>query len=99
MPAEEFQIEFTFEDTAYIGLVNPIDKGQETWYRVNLESENQEKYVEIIAKPSASALEDWDFECEPAGNARLHYDKDLLDEIGEAIEKYNIAGPNGSPEE
>ena len=99
MSTTEFQIEFTFDGIAYIGIVSPIAKGQETWYRVNLESENQENYIEIIAKPPASALEDWNFECEPAGNARLHYDKDLLNEIGEAIEKYNIDRPGGSSEE
>jgi hypothetical protein len=92
MAVKEFQIEFSYQDMPYIGLVNPIQKGKETWYAVNLESENQETYVEIIAKPSVSALEDWDFECKEGESAVDYYDKDLLQEIGEAIEKHTAEG-------
>ena len=96
MSTKEFQIEFTYQDIPYIGLVNPLQKGKETWYAVNLESENQESYIEIIAKPSVSALEDWDFVCKEGEDAIGYYEKDLLQEIGEAIEKQNNTG-FGSP--
>jgi hypothetical protein len=91
MSTDEFQIEFNYQEIPYIGIVSPVLQGAATWYRVNLESENQEEYVEILAKPSASEEGDWDFECEPSGNALDYYDKGLLEEIGEAIEKYNTA--------
>jgi hypothetical protein len=90
MPAEPFQIEFNYGVTPYVGIVTPIDKSNETWYSVQLESENQESNVAIIAKPSQSALEDWDFSCEEEGDPFDYYDKDLLQEIGEAIERYLI---------
>ncbi len=92
MSTNEFQIEFTYGDIPYIGLVNVLPKGKETWYTVNLESENQESYVEITVRPSKSALEDWDFECEDGQDATEFYDKDLLEEVGEAIEKYLLKG-------
>jgi hypothetical protein len=63
-------------------------------YTVYLESENQEAYLDVIAKPSRFAWGDWDFVCknpENGGspeNALVYYDKELLDEVGEAIEKY-----------
>lgn len=91
MDTKEFQIEFNYQDIPYIGIVTPVEQGEDTWYRVNLESENQEEYVEILVKPSDSQTEDWDFECEPSGNALDYYDKGLLTEIGEAIEKYITA--------
>jgi hypothetical protein len=87
---KEFEIDFRFQDMAYIGLVTPIDKTTEIWYSIRLESANQENYVEIIAKPSSSQLEDWDFTCNDGNEAIRYYDKDLLVEIGEAIEKYLI---------
>lgn len=92
MSSKEFQIEFTYQDIPYIGLVNPLSEGKETWYSVNLESENQESYIEITVKPSSSALEDWDYECKEGEDALEYYEKDLLQEIGEAIEKHNSRG-------
>ena len=86
----EFQIEFTYQDVAYIGLVKPLEKKGEEWYSVDLESENQETNARIVLKPSASELEDWDFECGDGEVATAYYDKDLLTEIGEAIENYKI---------
>jgi hypothetical protein len=90
MPAEPFQIEFNYRAIPYLGIVTPIEKGAETWYSVQLESENQESNVGIVAKPSQSALEDWDFSCEEEGDPLDYYEKDLLQEIGEAIERYLI---------
>ncbi|HTI07516.1 MAG TPA: hypothetical protein VL832_03135 [Puia sp.] len=91
MSTDEFQIEFNYQEIPYIGIVTPVAQDGATWYRVNLESENQEEFVEILVKPSTSTTEDWDFECEPSGNALDYYDKGLLEEVGEAIEKYNTA--------
>lgn len=91
MSLNEFQIEFNYQEIPYIGIVMRVAQGKDIWYRVKLESENQEEYVEILAKSSASEEGDWKFECEPTGSALEYYDKGLLDEIGEAIEKYNTA--------
>ena len=93
MPAEPFQIEFNYQETPYIGIVTPIEKSKQTWYSVQLESENQESNVAIVARPSQSALEDWDFSCEGEDDPLDYYDKDLLQEIGEAIERY-LVDPN-----
>jgi hypothetical protein len=87
---EPFQIEFTYQDISYIGLVTPVIKNKKTGYLVDLESENQESNMRITLTPSNSALEDWDFECGEGEPATEYYDKDLLEEVGEAIEKYNL---------
>ena len=87
---EPFQIEFTYQDIPYIGLVTPVIKNKKTGYHVDLESENQESNMRITLTPSNSALEDWDFECGEGEAATEYYDKDLLEEVGEAIEKYNL---------
>ena len=93
MPNGEFTIEFTYEDVAYVGLVKPTDKNGETWYTVDLESDNQESYMQIILKPSNSAIDDWDFiVANDDPDASSHYDKDLLTEVGEAIEEYQLKG-------
>jgi hypothetical protein len=92
MANEDFQIEFTFQNNPYIGLVKPLKRNNELWYSIDLESQNQESKMQIIARPSTSALEDWDFECVGGEPATAHYDKELLQEAGEAIEQYLIAG-------
>lgn len=86
MSASTFQIEFNYDEIPYVGIVTPIRSGSETWYSVQLESENQENHITLIAKPSESSLEDWTFSCEDEGDPLDYYDKDLLVEIGEAIE-------------
>jgi|GEM_PF-3515899 len=86
MPASPFQIEFNYDEIPYVGIVTPFRSGSETWYSVQLESENQETHITLIAKPSESSLEDWSFACEDEGDPLDYYDKDLLVEIGEAIE-------------
>lgn len=88
MAADIFQIEFVYDKTVYIGIVTPIIAGGETSYSIQVESENQESNLTLIAKPSLSALEDWDFECEDETDPLDYYDKGLLEEIGEAIEKH-----------
>ena len=88
MAADTFTIEFSHGGTEYMGIVTPIKSGKETWYSVQVESENQESNITIIAKPSQTALEDWDFVCEDETDPLDYYDKDLLTEIGEAIEAW-----------
>jgi hypothetical protein len=94
MANSEFQIEFSYNNVAYTGLVKPIDKNGEIWYAVDLESKSQEEYLQITLKPSNSAIDDWDFIIDNQGaqDASAVYDKDLLTEIGEAIENYQIKG-------
>jgi hypothetical protein len=92
MDNKDFQIEFTYQDIPYRGSVKPLEKNGEVWYAVNLESEHQERWVEIIARPSTSALEDWDFQSGDGEGAAENYDKQLLQKVGEEIEKYMIAG-------
>jgi len=90
MDNADFQIEFTYQNIPYLGIVKPLERNGEVWYAVNLESENQERWVEIVARPSTSALEDWDFQCGDGEGAAEYYDKQLLQEVGEAIERYMI---------
>jgi len=84
---DEFQINFNYEDIEYAGLVTPIPNSDKQSYRVNLESGNQENFVEIIAEPSSSVSGNWDFVCTNGDDPIDYYDKNLLLEIGEAIEK------------
>jgi len=85
----EFQINFSYEGSPYTGLVTPVENGDQLSYKINLESENQESFVEIIGKPSESG--DWNFECSNGDNPVDYYDKQLLVEIGEAIEKKQVS--------
>lgn len=99
MPADVFQIEFSYDHTSYIGIVTPVKQGNETVYSVQLESENQESNITIVATPSASMIEGWEFECEDEGDPLDYYDQALLQEIGEAIEAHLSeveAGAGGS---
>jgi hypothetical protein len=89
--SKEFQIEFTYQDIPYVGLVRQLDRNDQAWYTVQLESENQESNLEILLKPSTSDVDDWDFYCingEEEEDASAFYDKDLLTEIGEAVEAH-----------
>lgn len=93
MHTNEFQIEFTYDEISYAGLVQPIVHDGDIGYRVSLESDNQETYLDIILKPSASDLEDWNYSCEDGEDATRHYDKALLGEVGEQIEAYLTRRP------
>jgi hypothetical protein len=92
MATDQFQIEFTFQNIPFIGLVAPIEKGGQSWYSIDLESENQESYMRILGRLSNKPTEEWDFTCGDGEPATNYYDKDLLQEIGEAIEKHLVAG-------
>lgn len=88
MAKQDFQIEFPYNGVSYYGLVRPQGPEANSGYRVSLESENQESYLDIILTPSASELEDWDFTCGDGEDATNHYDLELLEEIGEQIEEH-----------
>jgi hypothetical protein len=90
MTPKEFQIEFTYDEVSYIGLVSPITRKGQTGYRVSLESDNQEAYLDLILMPSNSEIEDWLFTCDDGEDATKHYDKGLLEEVGEQIEAQQI---------
>ena len=87
----EFQINFNYQEVNYTGLITPIENPDTLSYKVNLESGNQESFVEIIAKPSDAMTGEWEFECSNGDNPVDYYDKKLLQEIGEAIEKKLIS--------
>jgi hypothetical protein len=93
MKTSEFQIEFTYEEISYVGLVQPIVRDDDISYRVSLESDNQETYLDLILTPSDSDLEDWNYTCDDGDDATRHYDKALLDEVGERIEAYLTKSP------
>jgi hypothetical protein len=90
MISNEFQIEFTYDEVSYVGLVVSTRQDGDIGYRVHLESDNQEIYLDLILMPSDSELEDWVFTCGNAENAKKYYDKGLLEEVGEQIEAYQI---------
>jgi quercetin dioxygenase-like cupin family protein len=97
MADEVFNIEFTYQQNPYVGLVRPLQKDRDTWYSVDLESENQESHVQIIAVPATTENGDWRFECSTGEFATTYYDKDLLWEVGEAIDKYLVGTQNLKP--
>jgi hypothetical protein len=83
---DEFVIDFTYDQMPFTGLVLPKKNGEDLVYSVKVESQNQELNLDIIANPCGDGKVEWCFSGEPdeAGN----YDPALLQEIGEAIEKY-----------
>jgi hypothetical protein len=81
----EFVIDFSYRGAAYTGLVTPKPEGGQGGYAVRLESENQEFNLDIFANPCGEGKWEW---CFKEVNPESENDKDLLMEIGEAIEKY-----------
>lgn len=82
---DAFIIDFNYQGTAYTGLVTPKTNDVQEGYTVKLESENQDLFLDIVAKPCGEDKMEWCFMDNSAGG---EYDKDFLQEIGEAIEKY-----------
>ena len=82
----EFVIDFIYDQMPFTGLVSPRQEGDELMYTVKVESQNQELNLDITASPCGDGKMEWCFRGEPgeAGD----YDPTLLQEIGEAIEKY-----------
>ena len=82
----EFLIYFVYEQMPFTGLVIPRQKGEDTVYCVRVESQNQELNLDISANPCGDGKMEWCFSGTP--NEADGYDPALLQEIGEAIEKY-----------
>jgi hypothetical protein len=82
----EFVIDFVYNQMPYTGLVVPSQQGQELVYSVKVESQNQELNLDISANPCGDGKMEWCFSGIPDETAS--YDPDLLQEIGEAIEKH-----------
>ena len=91
---ENFTIDFTYGGISYEGIVTPNQESGAIVYSVQLESENQETFVEIIAKPPNDETNNWVFKCPDDEEPTENYDKKLLEEIGEAIEKNEVNRSN-----
>lgn len=83
---DEFVIDFIYEQRPYTGLVSPRQEGDEMIYNVKVESQNQDLNLDIIANPCGEGKMEWCFRGTP--DEADNYDPSLLQEIGEAIEKY-----------
>jgi hypothetical protein len=82
---DAFVIDFTYQGAAYTGLVSPKEIEGKTGYSVRLESENQEFFLDIFAKPCGEDHQEWCFMDE---SERQSADSEFLQEIGEAIEEH-----------
>jgi|GEM_PF-3205327 hypothetical protein len=84
---DSFVINFVYQGVNYVALVTPkIYSGQEG-YAVKIESENQELFLDIFAQPCGDDKTDWCF-IDSSEPHTYEYEKEFLQEIGEAIEKY-----------
>jgi hypothetical protein len=83
-----FTIDFLYDGVPYRGLVSPKGEQGVLSYSVKVESENQESYVDIVANPCGEDKMDWCFKDPDAESGNQAIDKNFLQEIGEAIEKY-----------
>jgi hypothetical protein len=83
---DEFIIDFIYDQVPYTGLVRPRKEADNLVYTIEVESQNQELNLDITANPCGDGKMEWCFTGNPeeAGT----YDPALLQEIGEAIEKY-----------
>ena len=88
MSRNEFQIEFAYEGVKYYGLVHAEGPASTPRYRVSLENENQEFFLEILLLPAPSDLEDWIFECQDGEDATAYYDMELLEAVGGEIDAH-----------
>ncbi len=95
---KKFTIEFNYDGLPYKATVVPGMKDGTMYYGVQLESENQENYVEIVANPPTADRDYWVFRCPDEQEPSEIYDKQLLQEIGEAIEKYYISISGSDPD-
>ena len=85
----EFVIDFVYEQRLFSGLVIPRQAGDHVTYSVKLESQDQELNLDIQANPCGEGKSEWCFSGVP--NESEKADPALLQEIGEAIEKYQVA--------
>jgi hypothetical protein len=89
---QEFVIDFLYNGAPYTGLVTPKEDKGLLYYAVQLESENQETHLDILANPCESDKTDWCFKSPDGQEPPKSFDKAFLQEIGEAIEKSENAG-------
>jgi hypothetical protein len=82
---KEFVIDFSYQGVRYTALVIPKTGSDQDGYTVKLQRENQEFELDIFAIPCGNDKMEWCFR--DAGDL-APYDKDLLVEIGEAIERH-----------
>jgi hypothetical protein len=86
---DEFVIDFIYEQMPFTGLVLPRREGDDMVYSVKLESQNQELNLNITANPCGDGKVEWCFTGTP--EEAESYDPALLQEVGEAIEKYQTS--------
>jgi hypothetical protein len=87
----EFIIEFVYGQMPFTALVIPKKAGGKLIYAVKLQSQNQELKLDISTVPCDDGKTEW---CYSGGwDEGVDFDPDLLMEIGEAIEKYQIENP------
>jgi hypothetical protein len=86
-----FIIDFIYDGIPYRGLVTVNGERDVLSYFVKVESENQESYLEIVANPCGEDKMDWCFKDPDAEPENKSFDKNFLQEIGEAIEKHEVA--------
>jgi hypothetical protein len=84
MDRYQTQFEIIYAQTIHTGIIRPLQKGWVTSYLVTLKGAGNEAKPDILFNPSASLMKDWDTTCN-GEEAVIHYDKALLDEIGEQI--------------
>jgi len=83
-----FEIDFSYDGFPYRGLVTATGDAENKTYVVKVESDNQEFYLDIVARPCDQGKSDWCFKNDLPTQKDLPFDKNFLLEIGEAIEKY-----------
>jgi hypothetical protein len=85
-----FIIDFLYDGLPYRGLVTPREetKTGSLSYSLKVESENQEFFLDIVANPCGMDKMDWCFQDPDNTPDEARFDKNFLQEIGEAIEKY-----------
>jgi hypothetical protein len=88
---DPFVIDFLYDGIPYRGLVTTNRADDTLSYSVKVESQNQESYLEIVANPCGEDKMDWCFKDADAEPDSQTFDKNFLQEIGEAIEKYEAA--------
>lgn len=85
-----FIIDFLYNGIPYRGLVTANGENDILSYSVKVESENQESYLNIVANPCGEEKMDWCFKDPDAETENTIFDKNFLQEIGEAIEKHEV---------
>ena len=94
---ETFLLEFSYSGLPYAGVVRTIRDGENVLYSIKLESDNQDHNIELLARPPVPfGSGHWMFACTDGEPPPESYDKALLQEIGEAIERHETddAGKN-----